>query len=63
MVRARTYLGEKVEYEVELGGQVPHVVQFDPAEAEGFAPGEAVSLGIPEDRVRLPKVDSQGPRP
>ena len=53
VVQTRTYLGEKVEYEVALAGQTLHVVRFDPAEDEGFAPGSTVSLIVPEAKLRI----------
>jgi iron(III) transport system ATP-binding protein len=52
IVRTRTYLGEKTEYMVEVGGQTLLVVRFD-AEAERFAPGEAVGVGLPARGVQL----------
>lgn len=68
VVRTRTYLGEKIEYEVTLAGQTLHVVRFDPAEDEGFAPGSPVSLIVPEAKLRLlggegSQLDTAGPGP
>jgi iron(III) transport system ATP-binding protein len=52
VVRTRTYLGDKIEYEVALGGQTLHIVRFNPAEDEEFLPGTTVSISIPAANVR-----------
>jgi ABC-type Fe3+/spermidine/putrescine transport system ATPase subunit len=53
LVQSRTYLGDKIEYEVAFGGQMLNVVRFNPAEDEGYPPGTAVSISIPPADVRL----------
>jgi iron(III) transport system ATP-binding protein len=53
VVQVRTYLGDKIEYEVGFGGQTLHVVRFNPAEDEEFLPGTIVSISIPAANVRL----------
>jgi iron(III) transport system ATP-binding protein len=53
MVQNRTYLGDKIEYEVAFGGQTLHIVRFNPAENEEFLPGTSVSINIPAANVRL----------
>jgi iron(III) transport system ATP-binding protein len=53
VVQTRTYLGDKIEYEVTCGGQTLNIVCFNPADDEGFLPGAVVSLGIAEASVRL----------
>jgi ABC-type Fe3+/spermidine/putrescine transport system ATPase subunit len=53
MVQTRTYLGDKIEYEVAFGGQTLHIVRFNPAEDEEFLPGSTVSISIPAANVRL----------
>ncbi|MEH2563318.1 ABC transporter ATP-binding protein [Bradyrhizobium sp. AZCC 2289] len=53
VVRTRTYLGDKIEYEVTFGGQMLNIVRFNPADDEEFLPGDTVSLRIPETNVRL----------
>jgi spermidine/putrescine ABC transporter ATP-binding subunit len=53
MVRTRTYLGDKIEYEVAFGGQTLHIVRFNPAEDEEFLPGSTVSISMPPANVRL----------
>jgi iron(III) transport system ATP-binding protein len=52
-VTARTYLGEKMEYEVEVAGQTVQIVRFNPPPAERFAPGDAVSVRLPHEGVQL----------
>jgi len=52
-VIARTYLGEKIEYEVELAGERLQIVRFNPPPAERFAPGDAVGIRLPRDGVQL----------
>jgi ABC-type Fe3+/spermidine/putrescine transport system ATPase subunit len=53
VVRSRTYLGDKIEYEVAFGGQILNIVRFNPADGEEFLPGTSVSLSIAEANVRL----------
>ena len=52
-VLARTYLGEKMEYDVEIGGQQLQIVRFNPPPSERFAPGDAVSVRLPDEGVQL----------
>ena len=52
-VVTRTYLGEKMEYEVEVAGQRLQIVRFNPPPAERFAPGDAVSVRLPHEGVQL----------
>ncbi len=52
-VQTRTYLGDKIEYEVAFGGQTLHIVRFNPAENEEFLPETGVSINIPAANVRL----------
>jgi ABC-type Fe3+/spermidine/putrescine transport system ATPase subunit len=52
-VKVRTYLGEKIEYEVDVVGQMLQVVRFNPSPAERFNPGDAVSVRLPHDGVQL----------
>ena len=53
VVQTRTYLGDKIEYEVSFGGQTLTIVRFNPGEDEEVLPGTAVSLDIPAAAVRL----------
>ena len=55
VVQVRTYLGDKIEYEVAFGGQTLHVVRFNPAEDEEFLPGTSISISIPPANIRLVK--------
>jgi len=52
-VVTRTYLGDKVEYVVRLASQQLHIVRFNPAECECFAPGSEVTISLPSDGVQL----------
>jgi len=52
-VRARTYLGEKTEYEVEVAGRMLQVVRFNPPPAERYGPDDAVSVRLPHEGVQL----------
>jgi iron(III) transport system ATP-binding protein len=53
IVKVRTYLGEKMEYEVAVAGQMLQIVRFNPPPAERFEPGDAVSLRLPHEGVQL----------
>ena len=53
IVQSRTYLGDKIEYEVAFSGQMLNIVRFNPAEDEGYSPGTTVSISIPSADVRL----------
>jgi iron(III) transport system ATP-binding protein len=53
VVQVRTYLGDKIEYEVAFGGQTLHIVRFNPAEEEEFLSGASVFISIPSANVRL----------
>jgi iron(III) transport system ATP-binding protein len=53
VVQSRTYLGDKIEYEVTFGGQLLNVVRFNPADDEGISPGTTVSISIAPPDVRL----------
>jgi iron(III) transport system ATP-binding protein len=58
VVQARTYLGDKIEYEVTFGGQTLSIVRFNPGEDEAVVPGTIVSLDIPAANIRLVAADS-----
>jgi iron(III) transport system ATP-binding protein len=53
VVRSRTYLGDKIEYEVTWAGQTLNIVRFNPVNAAEFLPGATVSLSIPEADIKL----------
>jgi iron(III) transport system ATP-binding protein len=58
VVQTRTYLGDKIEYEVGFGGQTLTIVRFNPAADEAVLPGTVVSLDIPAANIRLVAADS-----
>jgi iron(III) transport system ATP-binding protein len=58
VVQTRTYLGDKIEYELSFGGQTFTVVRFNPGEDEAVLPGTAVSLDIPAAAIRLVAADN-----
>jgi iron(III) transport system ATP-binding protein len=52
-VVARTYLGEKMEYDIEVAGQRLQIVRFNPPPSERFAPGDTVTVRLPNEGVQL----------
>jgi iron(III) transport system ATP-binding protein len=52
-VVTRTYLGEKIEYEVKVACERLQIVRFNPPPSERFAPGDAVGVRIPREGVHL----------
>jgi iron(III) transport system ATP-binding protein len=52
-VIGRMYLGDKVEYQVQLGQENLQIVRFNPPQAEIFAPGQEVSIGLPAEGIQL----------
>jgi iron(III) transport system ATP-binding protein len=58
VVQTRTYLGDKIEYEVTFGGQTLTIVRFNPTEDEMVMPGTVVSLDIPAASIRLVAAES-----
>jgi iron(III) transport system ATP-binding protein len=57
VVQTRTYLGDKIEYDVAFGGQTLTIVRFNPGEDEAVVPGTVVSLDIPAANIRLVAAD------
>jgi ABC-type Fe3+/spermidine/putrescine transport system ATPase subunit len=57
IVQTRTYLGDKIEYEVSFGGQALTIVRFNPGEDEAVLPGTVISLDIPAANIRLVAAD------
>jgi hypothetical protein len=49
----RTYLGDKVEYVARFASQSLHIVRFNPAESEHFAPGSEVMIDLPSESIQL----------
>lgn len=52
-IKLVTYLGEKVEYDVEVQGQELKAVVYDPQRGSMFVPGEKVAVVLPENRMSL----------
>ncbi|MEA2930052.1 MAG: iron(III) transport system ATP-binding protein, partial [Hyphomicrobiales bacterium] len=52
-VVTRTYLGEKMEYEVDVAGRRLQIVRFNPPPSERFAPGDTVGVRLPHEGVQL----------
>jgi spermidine/putrescine ABC transporter ATP-binding subunit len=50
---SRVYLGDKVEYNVQIGDDQLYVIQSNPPEYGLFEPGAAVSVLMPNDGVQL----------
>jgi ABC-type Fe3+/spermidine/putrescine transport system ATPase subunit len=50
-VLSRTFLGEKVEYHVRVGGETLHVTAYGAGGSRLLAPGEAVSLDLPASGI------------
>ena len=57
IVRRALYLGNVIEYDVEVGGQLLSLVERDPRRTEIHAEGQAVKVRFLEDCLYvLPKV-------
>ena len=52
-VVSRTFLGEKVEYQVRAGDALLQVTRYSAGAAEDLGPGQAVALHLPTDGVAL----------
>jgi iron(III) transport system ATP-binding protein len=52
-IKTRVYLGEKVEYAVQVGNALLHVVRANPPEGETLAPGQRVGVILPHEGVQL----------
>ena len=52
-VTSRVFLGEKVEYQVQVGLDVIQVTDYNPNHTGAPQPGETVTLGVPPDAVRV----------
>ena len=50
-VVSRTFLGEKVEYHVRVGGEILHVTAYGAGGSRLLAPGAAVTLDVPSSGV------------
>jgi iron(III) transport system ATP-binding protein len=52
-IKRRTYLGDKVDYAVEVFGNLLQVVHPNPRRADRFTPGSIVSVQLPYEGVQL----------
>lgn len=52
-VVSRVYLGDKIEYVVDAGGAMLEVARSDPRGETDHAPGERVSLHLPQRGIHL----------
>lgn len=59
VVTARTYLGDKIEYEVEIGPNTLQVVEFNPGESARFDPGARVGIRLPSRGIQFLAGDGQ----
>ncbi len=50
---SRTFLGEKAEYQVRVGGDLLHVTSYNPVQREVLSPGQAVTLCLPSHGIQL----------
>ena len=53
VVASRTFLGEKVDYQVRLGPDVLQVTRYNPVPGGLLEPGQPVRLRLPADSVRV----------
>jgi hypothetical protein len=53
VVAARTFLGEKVEYQIRVGTELLQVTRYNPTQGFLFAPGQSVVLTLPTEGLRL----------
>ncbi len=52
-VVSRTFLGEKVEYQLRMGTELVQVTDYNPSHTGALQPGETVTLDIAPDAVRV----------
>ena len=57
IVASRTFLGEKVDYQVRLGPDVLQVTRYNPVPGGLLAPGQTVRLRLPAGGVRVLPAD------
>ncbi len=58
VIVSRTFLGEKAEYQVGVGGDLLHVTSYNPVQREVLSPGQAVTLRLPSHGIQLLPGDS-----
>ena len=52
-ILSRTFLGEKVEYQIRMGTDILQVTSYDPAKSGLFSCGERVTLHLRTDSIQL----------
>lgn len=52
-IKLVTYLGEKVEYDLDIKGEELKAVVYDPQRQAMFKPGQEVAVGLPEERMSI----------
>ena len=52
-IKLVTYLGEKVEYDVDVNGEELKAVVYDPQREAMFEPGQEVAVLLPEQRMSI----------
>lgn len=60
---SRTFLGEKAEYQVQVGAEILQVTSYDPVRRGTFAPGQQVRLSFPAEGIQLLRGEAQCRRP
>ena len=55
VVTERTFLGEKIEYALEINGHILNATVFDPLHRDIFNPGQKVGVGFVEDGLHVLK--------
>jgi len=53
VIEGRTFLGEKVDYQVRLGDEVLQVTRYSASPGTGLSPGQPVTVRFPADGVQL----------
>jgi iron(III) transport system ATP-binding protein len=53
IIVSRTFLGEKVEYQVRMGGELLQVTEYNPIRTPALGPGTSVALTVPSEAIQL----------
>ncbi len=53
IIVSRTFLGEKAEYQVRVGGDLLQVTSYNPVQHDILSPGQAVTLHLPRRGIQL----------
>ena len=53
VILSRTFLGEKVEYQVRVGAETLQVTAYNPTQRGLFAPGQPVAVRLAAESIRL----------